>query len=550
MTKPNQFSESLQHALHLLRLNRFTDAEEKLLDLANKADNPYKLRATQELYRLNIKLKREKKALHFLEAAGEIHLPDPNYWIELYRLARSLKDTPKIIHALKSFVEQVPDCRPDNLYNLAFYLKANGDFKESLLYYNKALRGGIKNPEEVHTNIGNIYSELRQEIKAENSYRKALLLNSRYIPALLNLAGLLEEQGNKQDAIRFYKNSLSVDSKCYLALCRLANIYPAKDKSDDRIIKISQALQSPIPPRNREDLNFALGKLLDDCKSYQEATTAFNEANSLEKQRISPYIPSHQETIINNIINTFTKNQFLKKSSPNKATPIFICGMFRSGSTLVEQILSSHHSIHAGGELDLIPIKARELGVHKTKLNKRLDSAFFDKLARTYLSELELKFPEHKIVTDKRPDNFLNIGIIKLAFPKAKIIWTKRNFQDNILSIFFQQMREDVNYAVDLNHTKHFYLQHIKLMDYWRSIFPSDIYTIDYENLVIRPELTTKRLLTFLNLPWDSNCLSFYSSKNYVKTASLWQVRNKLYKTSLERAKNYKNILKSLNSTP
>ena len=149
-------------------------------------------------------------------------------------------------------------------------------------------------------------------------------------------------------------------------------------------------------------------------------------------------------------------------------------------------------------------------------------------------------------LTDKRPDNFLYLGLIKLLMPKTKIIWTTRSMLDNCLSIYFLRLGTSMSYATDLDNIIHFYQQQERLMAHWQSLFPEDILTFNYDKLIHSPKEQTKRLLSFIDLPWEDSCLNFHQYENQVKTASVWQVRRPLYNSSSGRWNNYKKNLKAL----
>ncbi|WP_020412014.1 tetratricopeptide repeat-containing sulfotransferase family protein [Microbulbifer variabilis] len=549
MTKPQASFSELQQSKKLINKHQYTAAEAKLLRVLEDSDNNLKTLALEELYKLTLRLGRKDKALDHLFSLASIKKNDTSYWAEAYKLAQSQGYNDKAIQALNYYIQQTPECSPNIVYNLAYHLKIENRLSESLSFYKKALSKGISNPEEVYTNIGVIYSELRQEDKAKDSYQLALNKNREYTPALLNLAALFEEQGDKQKATKIYHEALKVDPKCSLALARLSYMYHADSIQDPRINNIRKALDSGrLSNLNMEELNFALGKLLDDCHQYDAAFKTYCEANALGAQRIPPYDPKLQEWQTNTLKDVFFKDNSIPEGSGNSSiTPIFICGMFRSGSTLLEQILSGHSQVSPGGEIKFIPEQVKKMGSLYPPILKTKKQDFFNSLSKLYIKELKRPVPIEKYITDKRPDNFLHIGLIKKIFPKAKIVWTTRNFLDNCLSIFFQQMGPDFNYSVNLEHIAHYYSEHIDLMDHWKNLFPNDIYEINYENLVTNSEITTRELLRFLELPWESSCLDFSQRKNYVKTASIWQVRNPLYSTSMGRNNYYSKHLKILN---
>ena len=289
------------------------------------------------------------------------------------------------------------------------------------------------------------------------------------------------------------------------------------------------------------NLNYALGKAFNQFDAFEEAFIYFDDANKLEVASGIRYDKKNHENEINNLISFFNKNWFDNFDKVSDESPIFICGMFRSGSTLIEQILASHPDICAGGELDYFPSLIRKNISPFPNQLLNISEDTFKKIANNYILDLRDKFPDSAYVTDKRPDNFLYIGLIKSLFPKAKIIFTKRHPIDNCLSLYFCRLDKSQSYAVNLSDSAHYYQEHEKLVNHWRSIFPDDIFTIDYDVLIDDFNVEVRSLLKSLELDWNDNCLNFYNVKNKVKTASIWQVREPLYRSSSGKRNNYVN---------
>jgi hypothetical protein len=225
--------------------------------------------------------------------------------------------------------------------------------------------------------------------------------------------------------------------------------------------------------------------------------------------------------------------------------PLFISGMYRSGSTLIEQMLAGHSRVAAGGELDLIPALAASIrGYPEAVADAGSDQ--IEKWREFYLSGLPVPLRADGIVTDKRPDNFLHIGLIKTLFPTAKIVHTRRNPLDNLLSLYFLHLDPSMAYALDLEDAAHWYGHYLRLMAHWKALYPEDILDVDYDDLVKDPEPVIGRLLEFVGLDWEDGCLEFHRSERAVRTASVWQVREPLHKRSSDRWRNYATQLEPL----
>lgn len=224
---------------------------------------------------------------------------------------------------------------------------------------------------------------------------------------------------------------------------------------------------------------------------------------------------------------------------PADATPIFVCGMYRSGSTLVEQILASHPRVRAGGELELLPAIARRVLVPAGDGLAPLDADIVRRLRAEYLDGVRARLPGADQVTDKRPDNFLYIGLIRTLFPQARIVHTTRDPLDNCLSVFFLHLDPGTAYAHDLRDIAHWYRQYRRLMAHWKSLYGEAIHDVDYDALVADLGPAVERLLAYCGLPWHEGCLRFHETRTVVNTPSAWQVREPLYTRASGRWRHY-----------
>lgn len=425
-------------------------------------------------------------------------------------------------------------------FNLALLYKRARRYDDAVTSYLRAIDLGLDDVQEVYSNLGVLYSEMRQPERAREMYEKSLSIVSDYIPALFNLAGLLEEHGEHEQAIGMFERILALEPHYWDALARVANARRV-ERGDDPLFETLRAAVAATAdePEAQEGLLFALGKVLDDVGSYGEAFDAYRQANELGKRLRGRYDAGRAERGITSILARFDRYWLSQAETSCTASPVFICGMYRSGSTLVEQILSAHASVKMGGELDVLP---RLLTERLRPFPQRLADVTSGELARMadeYLSALRQLFPDATHVTDKRPDNVLHLGIIRAMFPRAKIILTRRELRDNCLSVYFQQLGAPLSYATDLADTAHYYRLQERLVARWRELLGEHIFTVDYDELVRDPEPVLRGLLEFLELPWDASCLEFQRARSQVKTASVWQVREPLHTRSSGRWRNY-----------
>ena len=437
-------------------------------------------------------------------------------------------------------------------YNLAVLQRKAGNFTAALAAYQQALDRGVKCPEEVHLNRAVIYTDyLRQDAAAEGELARALALNPRYVPALLNLGNLHEDLGRRDAAASVYEAALAIDAQCFIALARLADLEVATGANDVLIRRLRQALAAPgVAAADRALLGFSLGRLLDGCGDHAGAFEAYTAANRDSRASVAPsagiYDRGGAERYTERLIAAFPAVTRTAPRHDGPPAPIFICGMFRSGSTLIEQLLARHPRVTAGGELDWVPRAATELLSPFPESMASVSAERLETLADGYLQRLAQVFPGAAYVTDKRPDNFAYIGLIKTLFPGAKVVHTVRDPLDNCLSIFFLHLDQRMSYALDLEDIGHHYRQYLRIMAHWKALYGPDIVDVDYDAFVREPAPVARRLLEFLGLDWDDRCLSQAPIVGAVKTASVWQVREPIYRRASGRSKHYARQLSRL----
>lgn len=443
------------------------------------------------------------------------------------------------VEAYEALLRAAPQL-PTAWYNLGYCQRMCGRFEDALASYLQAIARGLDQAEEAHLNRAVIFADaLRREGDAEQELKRALGLNPKYAPALFNLANLYEDFGRRREALSLYEQILTLDPQHWEALSRHANLLPRGEQNDNVVAQLNAALAgSDISNADRASLGFALGRSLDRTGQYDAAFNAYARAN-VESQRAhgGGYDRAQSEALIARIASAFA--DAAPHAPVSDAAPIFICGMFRSGSTLAEQVLAGHKHVRAGGELDLIPALARGKLAPFPERAAQLTAADYAALAQNYADHVRRLFPDASIVTDKRPDNFLYVGLIKRMFPKAKIVHTVRHPLDNVLSVYFLHLDASLGYAFDLIDTAHQLRLSRQLMAHWRALYPGDIIDFDYDAFVADPRAAAQGLMGALSLDWDEECLAFHRRRNAVKTASVWQVREPLYTTSSGRWRNY-----------
>lgn len=473
-------------------------------------------------------------------------------WQRLLEQASGLRNGGRHAEAIRAY-QRLLSIRPDladSWYNLAWLYRQERRFGEALAAYQSALASGVSAPEEVHLNRAVILGDhLARSDLAMAELQAALRCNPDYVPALLNLGNIHEDLGQLQRARSAYHRALDVAPDDCLALARLAGVASGEDSPG--LIRALQARGSDprLEAADRADLGFALGRLLDQAGDFDAAFGAYAAANAANRASAGPgafYDRAAQEQFVTRTIAAFPAPASVEVGGKAGA-PLFILGMFRSGSTLTEQILGAHGMVRTGGELDLIPSLARLIKPYP-EAAAELDPGAVGILREQYLGGLPSASPD-RLRTDKRPDNFLHIGLIKRLFPAARILHTVRNPLDNLLSLYFLQLDPSMSYAHDLGDLTHWYLQYRRLMAHWQALYPTDILEVNYERLVADPRPAVERILQFCGLSWQDSCLEFHRRPNVVKTASVWQVREPLHDRSVERWRNYDRHLEIVRRT-
>lgn len=447
------------------------------------------------------------------------------------------------IAAYKRLLALKPDL-PDSWYNLAWLERQARRFEDALNSYGHALELNVADPEEVHVNRAVIYSDhLQRTEEAARELEAALAKNVAYVPALLNLGNLQEDLGNREGAREAYSRALGADPDNRLALARLAGVSHSAKPDSSLVERIRAAILSQRTSASEQaDLGFALAGLLDAAGEYDQAFDAAQAANLASRTATGArYDRVGAEHFIDQLIKVFDS------PVPTDAdpSPLFICGMYRSGSTLVEQILGSHSHVRPAGELDLVPqLTARIRGYPQSLAQAPAEA--IESWREFYLRALPVKLSSNILVTDKRPENFLHIGLIKTIFPSARIVHTRRNRLDNLLSLYFLHLDPAMAYALDLQDAAHWHGQYQRLMGHWTALYPDDILDVDYDELVREPNPVLERLLGFLKLDWEDGLLDFHRTQAPIRTASVWQVRQPLHARSSGRWRNYSKQLEKL----
>jgi len=468
-------------------------------------------------------------------------------------------DLKKINKALKYYEKGIKiDDNDPHIYNnigvLLFNYKYENNIQQIEFNYKKSILLNDNNP-EAYNNLGNFYKSLNKTEEAINCYKKASDLNPKFHFALFNLASIYVSCGKISEAKNELLKVIELEPKYVLAhrLLNRITIYNNESKHFKTLSKLYQQID-PNDDYNKMLLSFSLAKAFEDVKSFDKSFAFYKEANEISRKNIKFSLKS-EKLKFTKIKESFTLDMFNKYKSYgyNNFSPIFIVGMPRSGTTLLEQILSSHPDVFGCDEIEFIPEII-------SKNFKNLDFLFsnssslsaskkneFEEMGKDYIHKINKFSNFSKRTTDKLPTNFLSIGFIKLILPKSKIVHCYRNPKDNCMSIYKNYFPSGkVGFSSDLNEIVEYYNLYKDLMSFWKDIIPNFIYHIKYEDLVDKTEIQIKKLLKNCELKWNDNCLNFDQNKRQIKTASDVQARKKIYNSSVDSWKNYESFVSDI----
>ena len=549
MLNKNDFDVNMTLGIIYGMLDNYSDAEKYLRNAIAIDPNhpgPY--------YNLGISLKNSDDMEGAVECYTKATQLDPNNAAcqnNLGSIYLQQRELDKAITCFNKAIELLPDTE-EYYYNLGNALRMRGLRTDACNALEHALR--LKpGYTPALKDIGQVYLSLGFPEKAEKCFRQILDENAGDLDAISGISSVF---ARKRDFIRalsvlepFLRNT-PVSASIALAYARVCK---NTGREDDAIKLLDALLESKnLSKDSLAQIHFLLGYFYDKSKRYRKAFKHFQKGNDLRRPAEEPR--DYSDTVTN--ISSSFSSQFMKeydRSDTISELPIFIIGMPRSGTSLVEHILASHPDVHGGGELDTLPGLLNIIssstnteglsGLTPDICNKNL----LNNISTRYLDSIKRLDPSATRITDKMPGNFLNLGIIELLFPKARVIHCKREPLDTCLSCYFQDF-DGHQYSTDLRTLSSFYLQYERLMKHWEEVLTIKTHCVPYEDLVTNFEGTCKNIIKFCGLDWDESCLDFYRSDRQVLTASIDQVNKPVYTDSVGRWKYYEEYIGELKS--
>ena len=517
----------------------------------------------------------------------------PDFWEAHFNLGKALHDLGHYDEAEASYrnTARLNPGWPQAHNNLGNLLQARGKLNEALACYRRAVEN---NPgyASAYVNMGSILHQMGRYHEAEISYLRALKINPADLLALKNLAVTQFSQGKYENALHYCQQLEHLDpgqvaipvikaeilerqgqlDKAYNIIEPLieqgkenaeiaklfASVCHRVGRCDEAIAMLERVLSGyneNTKQDERSALHFRLGALYDKSNNYDQAFKHFQTANELKGLKFDSDAFSAS---VDKIIETFNSQVLrnLPRGSNHSERPVFIVGMPRSGTTLVEQILSSHPQVFGAGELEDIRWAIGNLP-KMVKLQKPfpdclvdLTQETYDQIAQSYLDHLTQLSTDERYVINKMPGNFIHLGFIAILFPKTRIIHCMRDPLDTCLSCYFSKFNGTAHrYSYRLDYLGHYYRNYQRLMRHWNEVLDIPILNVSYKDIIADQESVTRHLLDFLELEWNEACLRFHENKRVVNTLSYNQERQPIYTRSIDRWKHYERYLEPLKTS-
>jgi tetratricopeptide (TPR) repeat protein len=401
-----------------------------------------------------------------------------------------------------------------------------------------------------HAILGRWYLLHGKMDAAMDSTAKAMALTPQDDACIAARAWVLESAGDLDGAWVLIKQLVAKGYDPTIIAPLYARMAQSRGEAQDAFTFVNAILSKGGLSRNtNSELYLAAAGLLDSMGQYDQAFLHATLGNTLKRPA---YDPKATSDAFDRITRYFTRARIstFPRSSLKNEKPVFIVGMPRSGTSLVEQILASHPQVHGAGEVNFMQNAfLATLGTTSATENDfpqcldRLPADDLDRLAEVYLKPLTALNPSAARITDKMPLNFMHLGLISILLPHARIIHCRRDPLDTCLSCYMTPFNFGNDFKYDLTHLGLFYRDYHRLMSHWKSVLPTRILDVDYEQLVADPRGQTQAMLEFINLSWDEKCVRFHENKRPVATSSVEQVRKPIYKSSLNRWRRYENHL-------
>ena len=490
-------------------------------------------------------LNQPEKAIASLTRAIEL---DPFCSTYRHNLGNELERVGQIGEAVTSFREAIrlaPQL-PYSYVSLGRILREKGQLTDAASCFDSAVSITLPDGKSQFELGRSFYDEGIVEY-AERCLRRVVALEPEFADAQALLGTVLLQLGQFPEAGTVLERAIELRPKSARPYIELVESRKTKEEHRPFLESMNAMLsEGNLTAEDRRGLHYSLGKALEDLADYQSAIRHFDEANRMMMSQISgqPFDRAAHTALFNLMIERFSERFLAMRKGMGAPTekPILIVGMIRSGTTLIEQIISSHPDVAAGGELTYLIQQYQQ--VLAPPAGSSLPQVLSD-FARGYLVLLNSIGGGKLRVTDKMPNNYFLLGLVHTIFPNARIIHCRRDPADTCTSIYTTPFPRPLSYAHSPEAIAFYYKEYQRIMAHWRQVLPADRFIeVDYEDLIANPEPETKRMIEFAGLEWDDNCLHHYRNSGIIRTPSWWQARQPVYQTSRGRWRNYEPWLK------
>ena len=527
--------------VHLTQKSQLPASEQD--SAAAPADKSDRAKAQQLFNQGNSRLEKGAyaEAVALFEQAIEL---DPSHAESFNNLGASLPHVGRHEEAEQCF-RQAISIKPnyaDPYSNLGILLKSKTQFAAAEAALRRALKL-MPTHVDARINLGLVLMYVGRLRDARACFAKVLKANSGNVLALQGMGQIAASEGRFNDAETTFRRILEIDPKRPAAWSALANLRKMTIADADWFAKAEVIAASGIDPLEEANLRFAMGKYGDEVGNFAQAFQNYKRGNELLKNAAEDYDGKERSRLVEELIRGYSRGAIstMEGAGSDSARPVFVVGMPRSGTSLAEQIIASHPAAHGAGELTFWKRQmVEQTGIRQGILSQPVRV----KTAEAYLGVLKGHSAEALRVIDKAPVNSDFLGIIYSVFPNARVIYMQRDPIDTCLSCYFQHFMSGLNFTLDLSDLAHYYREHQRLMAHWRAVLPAGfILDVPYEQLVADQEGWSRKMLQFIGLEWDDRCLKFHENTRQVMTASAWQVRQKIYSSSVARWRNYEKFI-------
>lgn len=536
--EPGDADTAYRAGLVLCRLNRLQEAAAHFRS-AIEADKMHGL-AYNELGNTLRQLGSHEDALKSYAAAAKVK---PGFAEAFCNLGNAYLESGDIASAEKA-CRRALELDPALLagwFNLGNVLRAAHQTEAAVAAYRHAVS---LHPEYAAAwcNLG-LTIQATDRVEAEACCRRALQCAPDMPQALVFLADIVSDQGRFQEAEQLLHRAIAVAPDMAAAWAGLPMLRKMTALDRPWLEKAEQVANGNLTIHQAAHLQFSIGKFLDDVKEYDAAFVHYRRANELSKQFTPAYDAVAETKAVDDLCGQYNADFFVRhRKTQESMLPVFVIGMPRSGTSLMEQIIAAHPQAAGAGELPFWSLAANKLEHVRADFEECLSQSSSD-----YLALLGKAAPGRARVVDKMPGNFRHLGLIHAAFPQARIIHVRRDPIDTCLSIYFQHFNEAHSYANDLHSLADYHAQYRRLMAHWKTVIGSDrMLEVDYENLVADQEAWTRSIIDFIGLQWDPACLDFHNASGRIGTASKWQARQKISNASVQRWRHYESHIAPL----